>query len=152
MKNFTVIRDNKEKVGAWYWEQGGRCDGTIIKHLDTADYTLLGYEGIVAVERKKTVIEFANNITEDRFERELVRMQSISLPYIVCEFSLTQVLDFPGHDLPPKVREKVQITSKFIIKRIHEIINEHNIHFMFCDNKYGAWKFVDSLFKRVVDG
>lgn len=152
MEKFTVIRDNKEKVGAWYWDESARCNGTIIKHLDTGDYTLLGYENEVCVERKKTVAEFATNINEDRFERELDRMNNFALPYIVCEFSLTQVLDFPGDDLPPKVREKIKVTSKFIIKRVHEIMHKHNIHIVFCDNKYGAWRFVDSLFKRVVDG
>lgn len=153
MSKFTVIRDTKEKVGAWYWDESDHCTGTVLKSLKTGDYTMEGYENIITVERKKSVSEFAMNITEDRFTRELQRLDTFPLPYIVCEFTLSEVLDFPkGANLPTKVKQNMKVTGQFILKRIHEIVIDHHINFMFCENRYNSWVFVNSLFKRVFNG
>jgi hypothetical protein len=152
MKKFTVLRDNKEKVGAWYWEECGYCGGTLKTSLKTGDYTMLGYEDIVCVERKRTVAEFATNLSEKRFVRELERMQVFAVPYIICEFSISDVLDFPHNvDLPEKIKKKIKMNGRYILKRIHQIIDEHNVYFMFCDDKQGAWEFVNALFKRIAN-
>lgn len=153
MSKFIVLRDTKEKVGAWYWEESEYCEGTMKTSLKTGDYTLKGYEHILCIERKKTVAEFATNLSEKRFDNELERMQVFPVPYIICEFSISDVLDFPhGADLPMSIKKKIKIRGRYIIKRIHEIIAQHHIYFMFCDDKKGAWEFTNSLFKQVYNG
>src|SRR5215210_7578524 len=72
---YTVLRDTREQQG-WIFEQGKLCNGTISKALKTGDYTLVGFESILCVERKKNVAEFAKNIIEKRFENELTRMEA----------------------------------------------------------------------------
>jgi ERCC4-type nuclease len=91
---YTVLKDTREQQG-WTFEQGKFCNGTIPRALKTGDYTLLGYENVLCVERKKNVAEFAGNIVEKRFERELERMESFLYSFIICEFTLADIMAWP---------------------------------------------------------
>lgn len=50
---FKVIRDTREKVGYWDFVPDDRCSGTIEKAVQTGDYTLVGYEDVLCIERKR---------------------------------------------------------------------------------------------------
>lgn len=55
--------------------------------LDTGDYSLLGFESVIAVERKASLTELVGNLSADRerFEKELQRAMDLKYFYVVIE-------------------------------------------------------------------
>ena len=61
--DFHIIIDTREQQ-PWSFEH----HVTSNEKLDTGDYSVKGLEEILCIERKKSVSEIANNITEKRFK------------------------------------------------------------------------------------
>lgn len=144
---FTIIVDTREQIP---WEFG--FHDTAKKKLDTGDYSIEGFEDILAIERKKSVSEIATNLSESRFKDVLQRLSKIKHPYMVFEFSLDEVYSFPvGSDIPKRMWDKLKISGNYIIKRLIEIQLEYNIQIVFCDDSSNAEKFSASLMKRIYE-
>jgi hypothetical protein len=132
---YLVLKDTREKeIGAgWTFKSDSVCMGTQIQKLDTGDYTLNGYEHILCIERKASVSEFARNIVEKRFEKELERMDEFSYSYILLEFTEKDIDIFPkGSGIPRRVQKYVRIKPKFIHYRIKEIMEQHKVKIILC--------------------
>jgi ERCC4-type nuclease len=144
---FTIIIDTREQIP---WEFG--FHDTAKQKLDTGDYSILGFENIIAIERKKSVSELATNLSENRFKDVLERLSKIKHPYMVFEFSLDEVYNFPvGSDIPKRMWDKLKISGNYIIKRLIEIQLQYNIQVIFCDDPSNAEKFSVSLMKRIYE-
>lgn len=144
---FTIIVDTREQIP---WEFG--YHETAKKKLDTGDYSIEGFENILAIERKKSVSEIATNLSESRFKDVLLRLSKIKHPYMVFEFSLDDVYNFPvGSDIPKRMWDKLKISGNYIIKRLVEIQLEYNIQIVFCDDPSNAERFSVSLMKRIYE-
>lgn len=144
---FTIIIDTREQIP---WEFG--FHNTAKKKLDTGDYTIEGFENILAIERKKSVSEIATNLSESRFSDVLDRLSKIKHSYMVFEFSLEEVYSFPvGSDIPKKLWDKLRISGNYIIKRLIEIQLKYNIQVVFCGDSDNAEKFSVSLMKRIYE-
>lgn len=125
---------------------------TKVCKLDTGDYTFLGMEDKICIERKRSVSELAHNIGKDwkRFSRELERMQAFEKKYIVCEFPAQDIEDYPNVScIPSKVRKYIKITPQFIIKKIEQIEDEYNIIFFFCSNTGHAEQTVIDIYMEL---
>lgn len=71
---------------------------TIIKGLHTGDYSLLGYENRIAVERKSKSDSYASlGSNRERFEKELIRLGDMEYGAIVIECSLREFLLQPDY-------------------------------------------------------
>src|SRR5688572_28988768 len=115
---YTVVRDTREQRG-WIFEASQYCAGTIIQTMKTGDYTLRGLEKVFVVERKQSVAEFAKNMLEARFEREMIRLENFDQAFIVCEFDFNDVQRWPlGSGLPAKAVANIKISKYFIMKRL----------------------------------
>lgn len=148
---YTIIVDTREKSG-YSFKEYANCAGMIRKKLDTGDYSIEGLEDIICIERKSSIEEIANNLTEStkRLDREIDRMDSYKHRYIICEFSMEDMLNFPqSSTLPESIKSKIKITGKFLLKRLMEFQVHHNVHIVFCGNKENAFYFVASLLKRL---
>jgi len=144
---FTIIVDTREQIP---WEFG--FHDTAKKKLDTGDYSIQGFEDILAIERKKSVSEIATNLSESRFKDVLQRLSKIKHPYMVFEFSLDEVYSFPvGSDIPKRMWDKLKISGNYIIKRLIEIQLEYGIQIVFCDDASNAERFSASLMKRIYE-
>lgn len=144
---FTIIIDTREQIP---WEFG--FHDTAKKKLDTGDYSIEGFENIVAVERKKSVSELATNLSESRFNDVLERLSKIPHSYMVFEFDVDDIYSFPvGSDIPKKMWDKLRISGNYIIKRIIEIQLQYNIQIIFCGNANNAERFTVSLMKRIYE-
>jgi hypothetical protein len=144
---FTIIIDTREQIA---WEFG--FHNTAKKKLDTGDYSIEGFENILAIERKKSVSEIATNLSESRFKDVLQRLSQIKHAYMVFEFSIDEVYNFPvGSDIPKKMWDKLKISGNYIIKRLIEIQLEYNIQIIFCDDASNAERFSVSLMKRIYE-
>tara|TARA_B100000959_G_C14833851_1_gene563056 strand:+ start:370 stop:855 length:486 start_codon:yes stop_codon:yes gene_type:complete len=146
---YLVYRDTREKDG-WEFTQSGYCAGTEEKAIKTGDYTLYGYEQHLCIERKGSVTELAMNITQPRFERELERMQEIPWRYIILEFDMHNVVEFPrGTKIPAYKKKFMKVRGPFLLKRILELQKQYDVPFVFC-GKY-AKEVCSSIFKRFME-
>lgn len=152
-KTYKVIRDTREQAegNGWWFEAGDRCLGTVSAKLDTGDYSLEGLEDILCIERKASTGEFAKNIIESRFERELERMETFKYPFIILEFTIADILTFPRNSgIPPYKWKDLQITSQFMMKRFIEFQMQYKTKIITTGQYYGH-KVAESIFKRIID-
>ena len=148
---YTVIRDTREQEG-YYFSEYDLCLGMIDQKLDTGDYSIVGLEDKICVERKGCVEELAINLGQKKhtFLRGIERMKDFPHKFIILEFSLSELIDFPENSrIPEKSKNSVKITGKYMLKCLMEFQLYDNIHVIFCGNKYNAFLTVSSLLKRV---
>jgi hypothetical protein len=135
------------------WNKSKYCEGTISQKLDQGDYAIEGYEDLMAIERKGAVSEWANNLGVhwDRFERELERSRHIKNFWIILEFNMTDVMNFPvGSGIPKRQWSYLKFKGPFLLKRMLEIEQTYpNVHIVLAG---GSGKEVaSSIFKRTTE-
>lgn len=120
LPRYEVIRDTREQSG-WVFAETNDCVGTVVDTLKTGDYSLRGIEHLFTIERKGKCQEFAQNITQDRFERELERMDSFAHPFLFLEFSYADVMNYPyKQGIPPFLCKKIKIKPEFIVSKLFD--------------------------------
>jgi hypothetical protein len=146
---YTVISDTREQH-PWEFVPNQYCKGTIHTALPTGDYTLEGYEKLLCIERKGSTNEFSQNICQVRFKNELERMKSFKYAFIVCEFTMDDILNFPKNSgIPPKLWPRVKVSPYFILKSYIEIEVLHNVKIILAGT-HGK-DVASSIFKRVTE-
>lgn len=120
---YSIIRDTREQEGqGWWFGPTDEISGTVRETMPTGDYCIRGLEDKVIIERKGTTGEFAKNICEKRFFRELERMDDFTNPYLILEFSWEDMLRFPYNSGIPKSKWcRLKVKPKFILKSLHLI-------------------------------
>jgi hypothetical protein len=145
--NFHIIIDTREQH-PWSFEH---MEKTVSK-LDTGDYSLKGLESLFCIERKGSVSEVANNITEKRFKDVVDRMRVIPYAFLLLEFDLEDVLIYPvGSNVPKKMWDKLKISPKFILKHLLELQILHNIKVVFCGDPSNAEKMALSIMRKIYE-
>jgi len=149
---FDVIRDTQEKKNFWMFGEYSEIEHVIDQHLKTGDYTIVGLEDMLCIERKHTIAELAKNLSEARFERELIRMSAFKYAYIILEFGLDDAYNYPYVDIVPyKVRSKAKLRGPFIFKKLGEMCVKYNINLIPCNSPKYAEAMVVSIMKRVYE-
>jgi ERCC4-type nuclease len=147
MDDFVVVIDTREQQP---WEFGLHV--TAKRKLETGDYSIEGLEHLLCIERKKSVSEIANNITEKRFVNVLDRMSKMSYPFILLEFDLQDVYSYPvGSDIPKKLWDSLRISANYILKYLTLIQLNYGIHLLFCGDAENAEKMAVSIMKRTYE-
>ena len=126
-----IIVDNREQLP--YRFQTPAIKGT----LDTGDYSILGAENCIAIERKTLpdIIACLCNGRE-RFERELHRGRALDYFAIVIEATLTDIVN--GN-------YRSQMTPKSAIQSLMAFSIRYRLPIFFVENrKYGA-RITESL-------
>lgn len=143
--DFVIIVDTREQK-PWQFEHQAKAN----HKLDTGDYSIEGYENLLAIERKRNVAEIANNITEKRFKDVVDRLSKIKHSYILLEFDLDDVMRYPvGSDIPKRLWDKIRISPSFIIKHLIDLQVDSNIKVIFCGNSDNAEKIALSLMRKI---
>lgn len=148
---FTVIKDTREQDG-YFFKKYKSCNGMIEQKLDTGDYSIVGLEDKICIERKGCVEELAVNLGQKKhaFLNEIDRMSLFPHKFLILEFSLEDLVRFPEETrIPIKNKASVKITGKYMLKCIFEFELYNNVHVLFCDNKYNAFIAVSSILKRI---
>lgn len=98
--------------------------------LPTGDYSLVGFEDRVGIERK-ALDDLVGCLTHDRvrFEKELARARSYELFAVVVEANLDDVI----HG-----RFRSQMTSKAALGSITALSVRYGVPFLFCGNRKGG--------------
>ena len=90
------------------------------------------------------------NITQDRFERELERMKDFPWRYVLLEFTMQDVVNFPkGTKIPSYKKRYMKVRGPFLLKRIIELQKKYDVPFMFCGEH--AKEVCSSIFKRFME-
>ena len=150
---YTIIKDTREKQG-WDFPARESCAGTEIGTLKTGDYTLKGFEHLICIERKKNPAEVAGNlgIKKRPFEAEMQRMADYKHAFIICEFGVSELLEYPKNSSVPKYRQhNVIITGRYMLKCLLEYQLQYNVKILFCDDAKSASIVASSLMKRLYE-
>ena len=150
-KSFKVIKDTREQEG-YYFSEYGTCLGMVERKLDTGAYSIEGLEDLICIERKGCAEELAQNLGQKKhaFLNEIERMKEIPHRFIVLEFSLEDLVEFPENSrIPESQKKKLRISGKYMLKCLMEFQIRDNIHVVFAGNKYNAFLLVSSIFKRI---
>lgn len=146
---FVVVKDTREQHG-WNFNVGKSCAGMEIGTLKTGDYSLRGFETLLTIERKGSVEEFAGNITQDRFERELERMRDFPYAFLVLEFTMDDLLRFPqGCNIPPQKLPYIRVKGPFLMRRLVEIQVRYPVKVILA-GRHGQ-DIAHQIFRRVID-
>lgn len=145
--DYTIIVDTREQQP---WEFAHHT--TALKKLDTGDYSIEGMESILCIERKKSVSEIANNITEKRFKDVIDRMTQYKYSFMLFEFDLQDILIYPvGSNVPKRMWDKIKISPNFILKNLIEFQLLNNIKIIFCGSPSNAEKMSLSIMNKIYE-
>lgn len=143
--NYTIIIDTREQQ-PWSFKHHSIAS----KKLDAGDYSLEGFENILAIERKKSVCEIANNVVESRFKDALERLGQLKYSFILLEFDLENVLNYPiGSTLPKRLWDKTKITPTFLLRNILDWELKYNIKIFFCGSASNAEQLAEYIFRKI---
>ncbi len=147
-----VIRDTREKRGkGWFFEEDLYCQGTVIKKLATGDYGLVGLEDKFTIDRKGKLTEFASNLTQNRFIKELERMSHMDRAIVMLEFEYEAFEGWPHTaGLVKSQIAKVRTSAKFLRKRMHEFEDLYGVEFIFAG--YDGQELAYKIFQEVANG
>jgi ERCC4-type nuclease len=145
--NFTIIVDSREQQP---WEFAHQV--TAVHKLDTGDYSIEGLENVLCIERKKSVSEIANNITEKRFKDVIERMSQYKYSYMLLEFDLDDIFNYPvGSEIPRRLWNKIKISPNFIIKNLLEFQLLNKINIIYCGSASNAERISLSLMNKIYE-
>jgi len=139
MKNkAVVVIDTREQEP--YSFDTGRIE-TVRCALPAGDYSLLGYESAIAVERKSLEDLVGTLIRgRERFRSELLKLQSYEYACVVVEASITDMLSG---------RYRSGVHPNALLGSVISIIADYNIPVFFCANRQAACLFVQELLLRL---
>lgn len=144
----NILQDTKEKL-PWSLARYEQCAEQKPTHLIEGDYTIEEYPFLISIERKRSVSEIANNLglKYTQFKNEMERLQKYRFRYVVCEFSESEVINYPhSARLPRAVKKKIKMSGKFLLKRIHNLEEEYGVKFIYCGNRDTAQRKAMELF------
>ena len=132
-----IIVDTREKKP--YEIRSKYIGESISQKLDTGDYSVVGLEDYVTIDRKMSVNELATNITTDRFARELQRMTEIEHSFLLLEFSVDDVIQYPyTSNVPKRLWSKIRVKGAYLLKKIMEIPTKYGVHLLFAGDRDNA--------------
>ncbi len=108
--------------------------------LKTGDYSLIGLETIIAIERK-SLNDFIGCITasRERFENELNRADSLERFWVVIESTLTSI---------EKGLYRSKVNPESVLGTLAAWSNRHKVSFVFADSRQAGQKMTERLLKH----
>jgi len=151
LPKYSVVRDTREKPGyGWVYEEHTHskrrppnCNGTVTQTLKTGDYSLVGYEDILCIERKEDYAELWGNYAErDRFQDEMERMSVIKHKMVIIETQLTKDI----FDLSPP-QYKTGVPGRSMIRWLMHLTAKYGVPFIPAGScgKYLAQQFMEEV-------
>ncbi len=141
----NVIIDDREKL-----PYGLKADKIERKRLLVGDYTLEGLESILTIERKASVAEIAANITNKNFLTEMTRMESFQYGFVVCEFSIDDILSFPRNSGVPKhLWKDLRVNAGYIMRVLTGYMVTFNTKMIFAGNRNNAQRVTATILHQI---
>ena len=78
------------------------------------------------------------------------RMDKIPLCFLLLEFNLDTVLNYPvGSGIPQRLWSRIRISPQYILKHLLELQMKHNIKVVFCGDATNAEILALAIMNRV---
>jgi len=166
-QELTLAIDSREKHP---WTP--MMETEVIK-LDEGDYCLkelLEYEQrtgkkTIRIERKASPGELAINLGKliDTFEREVKRLAEYDEKYLICEFTLDELAEFPKNsNLPENILYKknakgrkiknLRMNGKFMLVRLDHLYRTYDLQIIYAGNKDNACNIAIDLLMKYYNG
>lgn len=136
-----IIIDSREKRPLPFqdWKSG-----TVIKALETGDYSLESYENIVTIERKSlSDLILCVGTERSRFFGCISRLSKYPYKYLLVETNLKTILE-------GNWRYGREIKSQHLIGALNVILVRYGIPVLFLDNPQSASIFIQNLFDKII--
>jgi ERCC4-type nuclease len=144
IQNFTIIIDSREQRPYTFQNIKPEPPETIIQGLTTGDYSVVGFESRICVERKSMADFFGSVGTgRQRFEREMERLSTFDYAAIVIES------DIKTWFMNPPSRSKMNPRSVF--RTIVAWSQRYNIYIWPMWDRQSAEKVTYLILKRYYD-
>lgn len=146
-----IIKDSREHEGHGYdYPEDDTFAGTKIEKLSVGDYAIEGYQHLIFIDRKKTTSELANNLSEERFEKLLIKASKYKYKYLLMEFDLEDIYNFPlNSGIPVRYFKRCKIRPAFLASWLARISIDYGINLIFATSEKDAEKFCYALLKRI---
>jgi ERCC4-type nuclease len=144
-----ILQDIKEKI-PWDFTLYSDVSAQKVKYMKTGDYTVEGHEKSICIERKRTTGEISLNLGSKykQFKDEFDRMQAFEHRFVICEFPLWLIMDFPKNSGIPKFKWKyLRVNGKFLYNRFMELSNEYNVPVCFTNSSLEAQDLAIALIR-----
>lgn len=119
--------------------------------VKTGDYEVEGLN--LCLERKKSTCEIALNLGSKwkPFKAELDRMMDFEYKFIICEFSIDDIYNFPkGSGIPERDWSRLRMSSAYIQKKFFEETSKRGIEIILAGSRSAAEKKVVSLINNII--
>lgn len=126
----TILIDDREKKP---WQFDTMYFKTMEKRLPVGDYSFVGYEDQIVVEKKSGLLEFIKDISggyRKTFKAFLSKLSKVPHAYILIEDDLCNAAKVL-RNLPIHVRKKIKINEYSINYWIIKIEIEYNVSVIF---------------------
>lgn len=141
---FTVVMDDREKQP---WELPYEVE---VKRLKVGDYSIKGYEEVVAIEKKSGIQELLCDLTakyRETFKRFLSKMEKMPVKCIVVpeelsEYNIRKALKV----IQKKSKGRCQLTEATIHHWVSRIVIDYGIPMLFMD-----WRLMDVMLPKVFE-
>lgn len=148
-EKFVIIKDSREQTG-WSFPETDVCRGYVKKKVDYGDYTIEGMEHLLMIERKKSTGEIAQNVTEKRFEKLLNYCKGFKHKFMIMEFSIEDILDFPNNSGMPRVMYgKTRVTPQFMLSYLTDVQIKSGIHIIYAGNAECAERIAYEIMRKI---
>lgn len=142
--NFIITIDTREQRPYTFENIKPEPPQTVTQGLSTGDYSIIGFEDKVCVERKEKSDLF-NSVGKgrERLEREFQRMQSFDYAALVIESSLAGIFT------NPPARSKM--SPKSVLRTLIAWSQRYNVHVWPMWSRGAAEKVTYLILKRFYD-
>ena len=150
----VIISDSREKAGFEYDFSSYGVE-TIVRKLGCGDYSYQLGEDIITLDRKRNSGELCSNLYKEykRFSAEMARMELIEHSFILCEFSLQTLLEFPiNSGIPPRYHKRVRGSGLGMLKKLETFRERHGVRTLFCENRFEAQQLCYDILRSIYDG
>ncbi len=136
-KEFTIVIDSRE-------QNPYRFQDAVTKALKSGDYSILGFEDRITVERKTKEDAYASlGAGRARFEKELTRLSEYDYSAIVIESTLTNFLQAPAF---------TRMKPKAAINSLISWSVKYGVHIFFASDRRHAkavtYRILEKFFKH----
>ena len=149
LKDLTILVDDREKKGWTFLKQSYTIERTRLK---TADYTIKGYEDIIAIEKKSGLRELFGNLTScnrQRFIRFLDRLSKYPIKAIVVDEALSfERMSY--HLMLLRKKSNCGLTPNTIYYWLDRISIYYGIPVIFAGPK-STVQVVEQVFKQAIE-
>lgn len=154
-KDFTILYDDREKKQWKFLENTWAMKKTRLK---CGDYSIEGYENIIAIEKKSGIGELLSNLTagsRNRFKRFLKKLSRYPIKCIIIENELrSSSIESILTALRYRSNGRSQLTSDTVYYWVGEIMHIYGIPILFVDKQtaHKTLPFIfESAYRRAVE-